>query len=378
MDTHSHECSPKERVLKAINFEEPDRVPIFLTITPQVAERLSQHLGIPEYTHPDSPLSENRISYTELLVHLGNDIVGIGACSPTANPTREIGEGMITNEWQIIYKKTDLYAEMVEHPLAHAETVADVEQFEMPDPLGEGCFDHAKAMVEKYSDQYAICGDVESTILEKSWYLVGMEKFFMDFAKQKPYVFALMDRIMEYSIVVAKELIRIGADIIWLGDDVGTQNGMMISPKMWRDVFKERMRFVIKELKRENPRIKIAYHCCGSYFPIMTDLIEVGVDILNALQPTAVNMDLKKIKEEFGSQAVLFGGLDTQGAIPFGSLDDVEHEVQRVITSAAHGGGYILAGAHNVQPDTSVEKVVKIFEWAKKYGTYPLQEEWMS
>lgn len=370
MDKHSHEFSPKERVLKAINFEEPDRVPIFITITPQLAEQLSQHLGISEYTHPDSPLAENRISYTELLVHLGNDIVGIGACAPKNNPTRELEPGVLVNEWQIKFRQTDLYAEMIEHPLAYAETVADVEQFEMPDPLAEGRFDHARAMVEKYGDRYAICGDTETTILEVSWYLVGMEKFFMDLAMQKDYVFALMDRVMEYSIGVAKELIKIGADIIWLGDDVGTQQGMMMSPKMWREIFKERMQFVIAELKKENPQIKIAYHCCGSYFPIMGDLIEVGVDILNALQPTAVNMDLKEIKDTFGSQAALFGGLDTQGKIPFGSLDDIEHEVKRALAAAAYGGGYILAGAHNIQPDTSVEKLVKLFEFAKKYGTY--------
>jgi uroporphyrinogen decarboxylase len=364
--------SPKERVLKAINFEEPDRVPIFVTITPQVAEKLSQFLGIPEYTHPDSPLAENRISYTELLVHLGNDIVGIGACSPIASPTREIEKDIVTNEWKIKYRKIGLYTEMLEHPLAHAETVADVENFEMPDPLAEGRFDHAKNMVEKYGKHYAICGDTETTILEVSWYLVGMEKFFMDLALQKDYVFALMDRVMGYSIGVAKELIKIGADMIWLGDDFGTQQGMMISPKMWREIFKERMRFVISELKQENPNIKIAYHCCGSYFPIMADLIEVGVDILNALQPTAVNMDLKTIKETFGSHAALFGGIDTQGVVPFGSLDELEHEVQRVIKAAAKSGGYILAGAHNIQPDTSVEKVVKLFEFAEKYGTYPL------
>ncbi|GAK55110.1 hypothetical protein BACCOPRO_03195 [Candidatus Vecturithrix granuli] len=362
--------SPKERVLHTINFQEPDRVPIFITITPQVAEKLSQFLGISDYTHPDSPLAENRISYTELLVHLGNDIVGIAACAPTAGPTREIEKDILINEWQIKFRKTDLYAEMIEHPLAHAETVADIEAFEFPDPLAEGRFDHAKSMAAKYGKQYAICGDAETTILEVSWYLVGMEKFFMDLAMQKDYVFALMDRVMAYSLGVAKELIKIGADIIWLGDDVGTQQGMMISPKMWRDVFKERMRYVIKELKHLNPEIKIAYHCCGSYFPIIGDLIEIGVDILNALQPTAVNMDLKTIKDTFGSRASLFGGMDTQGAIPFGSLADVEQEVQRVITAAAHGGGYILAGAHNIQPDTSVEKVVKLFEFAKKYGTY--------
>ena len=372
MNANIKEFSPKERVLKAINLEEPDRVPIFITITPQVAEKLSRHLGISEYTHPDSPLAENRVSYTELLVHLGNDIVGIGACAPKNSPTREIEKDLLINEWQIKFHKTDLYAEMIEHPLAHAERVSDVERFEMPDPLAEGRFDHAGAMVEKYGDHYAICGDAETTILEASWYLVGMEKFFADLAMQKEYVFALMDRVMEYSIGVAKELIRIGADVIWLGDDVGTQQGMMISPKMWRDVFKERLRFVINALKQENPDIKIAYHCCGSYFPIMADLVEVGVDILNALQPTDVNMDLQHIKETFGSQAVLFGGLDTQGVIPFGSLDDVEREVKRALRAAAHGGGYILAGAHNIQPDTSVEKLVKLFEWAKQYGTYAL------
>jgi len=374
MDKHFSELTPKERVLKAINFEEPDRAPIFITITPQVAERLSQYLGISDYTHPDSPLAENRISYTELLVHLGNDIVGVSACAPPDNPTRELEDGRITNEWQIIYKKTDLYAEMDEHPLAHAETIADVGNFDMPDPLAEGRFDHTKAMVEQYGDEYAICGDVETTILENSWYLVGMEKFFIDLAMKKPYIFALMDRMMEYSLGVAKELIRLGADIIWLGDDVGAQNGMLISPKVWREVFKERMRSIISELKRENPKVKIAYHCCGSYFPIMPDLIEIGVDILNALQPTAANMDLKKIKDTFGSRVALFGGIDTQGAIPFGSLDDVENEVRRVIRAAAAGGGYIVAGAHNIQPDTSVEKVVKLFECAKKYGTYPLLE----
>ena len=90
MNESLHEFTSKERVLKTINFEEPDRVPIFVTITPQVAEKLSQFLDIPDYTHPDSPLAENRISYTELLVHLGNDIVGIGACAPKDNPTREI------------------------------------------------------------------------------------------------------------------------------------------------------------------------------------------------------------------------------------------------------------------------------------------------
>jgi uroporphyrinogen decarboxylase len=367
--------SPKERVLKALNHEEPDRVPVFITIVPQVAEQLSRFLGIAEYSHADSPLAENRVSFTELLVAMGNDVVGIGPCAPTRSPTRDIGNGMLINEWQIKFRKIGLYAEMVEHPLAHAETVADIEAFAFPEALAEGRFDLARRMVEKYGKEYAICGDAETTILEASWYLVGLEKFLTDLAMEKAYVFALMDRIMHYSLGVARELVRLGADIIWLGDDVGTQTGMLMSPQMWRDHFKERMRYVISELKRDKPELRIAYHCCGSYVRIMPDLIEIGVDIFNALQPRAARMDLKTIKDSFGAQASLFGGIDIQDVVPFGSLEDVEQEVIRVIRAAARGGGYLLSGAHNIQADTSVEKVAKLFEAARQHGKYPIAED---
>ena len=368
-----HEWSSKKRVLTAISLKEPDRVPVYITITPQVAVKLSEYLGIKDYTHPDSPLSENRISYTELLTHLGNDIIGIGAQAPESNPTVEIGNGIYMDEWKIKYRKSGYYTEMIEHPLSKVESVIEINDFEFPDPQAPGRFDSAKKMVQKYGKSYAVCGDVETTIFETSWYLVGMEKFFIDLAMKKPYIFALMDHIMQYSMGVAKELIKLGADIIWLGDDFGSQQGMIISPKLWREVFKERMKYIIDELKEENPGIKIAYHSCGSYFPIMEDLIDVGVDILNALQPNAKDMDTKKIKGTFGSKACLFGGIDIQGVVPFGSLKDLENEVKRVLNAAAEGGGYILAGAHNLQPDTSVEKVIKLFEFAMEYGKYPLR-----
>ena len=105
--------SPKERVIEAINHEEPDRVPIYFTITPQVAEKLSQHLGISEYTHPDSPHAENRISYTELLLELGNDVVGSGPCAPKAHPTTKSEDGTLITEWQIKYKQVGLYTECI-------------------------------------------------------------------------------------------------------------------------------------------------------------------------------------------------------------------------------------------------------------------------
>ncbi|MEW5814819.1 MAG: uroporphyrinogen decarboxylase family protein [Spirochaetota bacterium] len=362
---------PKERVLKALNFQAPDRVPVFITITPQVAEQLSRHLGVKNYTQADSPLSENRISFTELLTALGNDVVGIGACAPKARPTREIEPGILVDEWQIKYRKIGYYAEMVEHPLAQAETAADILSFDFPDPLAEGRFTLAEQMVERYGERYAICGDLECTVFEGSWHLTGFEKLIVDLTLNKDYVFVLMDRIMEYSLGTGRELIKRGADIIWLGDDMGTQTGMLISPEMWRKVFKKRLHLVIRELKAINRSLKIAYHSCGSYYPIIPDLLEIGVDILNALQPQARGMDLQHLKKTYGDKACFFGGVDIQRVLPFGTLEDIEREVKRVLAAAGQDGGYILAGAHNIQPDTSGKKVIALFDFARKHGLYP-------
>ncbi len=364
--------TPRERVLQALRHEEPDRVPVYVTVTPQLAEALAGHLGVESYTVADSPLSQNRISYHEVMVELGNDVVGIGACSPRDNPTRSLAGGVKTNEWRVKYREAGYYSEMVEHPLAGAQSVAEVERFPFPDPLAPGRFSLAREVADRYGERSLLCGDLECTIFEGSWYLTGLQKFLLDLSLEKDYVFALMDRMMEYSIGVGRELLRIGAEMIWLGDDVGMQQGMLISPQTWRVHLKPRMRSVIGELRAVNPQAHIAYHCCGSYAPIIPDLIEIGVDVLNALQPTARDMDLGALKGRHGEKASFFGGLDTQGVLPFGTEAEVEAEARRVIEAAGKGGGLILAGAHNLQPDVSVSKVLRLYQAARAFGRYPL------
>jgi uroporphyrinogen decarboxylase len=363
---------PKDRVLRAIALKEPDMVPMYVTITPELAEKVARTMGIESYTLADSPLSQNRISFHEILTELGNDVVGIGACSPEADPVQNLGGGYTSDEWKIKFRKVGYYTEQVEYPMADAETVADIARFPFPEPLEKGRFDLARRVAEQYGEQYAICGDLECTIFEASWHLTGLEKLLMDLTMEKDYVFELMNRVQEYSVGVGKELIGMGADILWLGDDMGTQRGMLISPEMWRKYFKERMRRIIESLKAESIEVKVAYHCCGSYFPIIPDLIEIGIDILNALQPTAKDMEVGRLKELFGERVTLFGGMDVQDVLPFGTMDDVEREVRRVITAAGAGGGLLLAGSHNLQLDVSVEKLFRIFEIARKDGVYPL------
>jgi uroporphyrinogen decarboxylase len=211
-------------------------------------------------------------------------------------------------------------------------------------------------------------------VFEAAWYLTGMEKFLMGLANEEDYVFALMDRIMAYSIGVGKELLKLEPDIIWLGDDMGTQAGMLISPALWRRHIKPRLAGVIRSLRAADPTVKIAYHCCGSFYPIIPELIDIGIDILNALQPAAKDMELARLKREYGQDVCLWGGIDIQQIMPFGTMEEIEGEVKRVLAAAAPGGGYLLAGAHNIQPDTSAQKVVALFRCAREYGRYPLSE----
>ena len=361
--------SPRERFLAALNHKEPDRVPTFTNLTPQVAEKLGKKMNLP-WEAEDSWLS-SRISHMEILIELGNDAVGVGPTRAKDAPTRW-EDGKLIDEFGFVYRRVGLYDEIIKRPLAEVEIVEEVDEFKMPDPLAPGRWDLAEKMIKRYKDNFAIVGDLETTIFELSWNLVGMEKFLMDLIMEKPYVFALMDKVMEYNLACGKKMVELGVDMIWTGDDFGTQKGMLLSPEIWRKVFKPRMQYIFKELRKVNPGIKIAYHSCGSIFPIIPDLIEIGLDVLNPIQPRAKDMDLAKLKQKFGDELVFFGGVDEQKVLPFGDTKQVEDEVKLRIAQAGQGGGFIIAPAHNIQPDTPLENIYAYFEAIKKYGTYPL------
>lgn len=365
----------KERVLTSLSLKKPDRVPIFVTLAPGMASKLAAHLGGFDATPVDSLLS-NRLSYTEMLLELGNDVVAIGPCYPP-NTIKTHPNGTFTNEWGIKYKRVKpsegiVHIEMVEHPLSNIRSEKDLAKYKFPDPYASHRYDLAQEMVRKYKQKYAIIGVIECTILELSWYLVGMEKFFRDLLLKRPYIFKLMDEVMAYNIEVGKELIRLGANIVWTGDDYGTQKGMMISPKLWRDHFKPRMEKVYKEFKKTNPKVKIAHHSCGSIRPIIGEMIEIGVEVLNPIQPRAAEMDPKSLKEEFGSSLAFFGGIDQQQVMPRGQVEDIWEEVKLRITQLGGGGGYLLAPAHDIQADVPVENVLALFEAVKQVGRYNL------
>ncbi|MDX2430667.1 MAG: uroporphyrinogen decarboxylase family protein, partial [Bacteroides sp.] len=312
----------------------------------------------------DSLLS-TRISHMKLLSDLGNDCVGIAACAPTNRPTITHPDGIIENEWGMKFISAGLYNEFHEFPMENAKSAADIRAYDFPDPLAAGRFDAAKEAISIYGSDFGIVADLETSFFETSWYLVGLQKLLMDMMMEEEYVDALFDRVMEINTEIGKQLIALGADILWAGDDFGSQNGMLIDPETWRKFFKPRIKIMFEEFRKVNPDIKIAWHSCGSILPIIPDFIEIGLDILNPLQPKAYGMEARFLKDTYGKDLIFFGALDIQELLPTGSPADIKKEVERLAAIYGENGGYILAPAHNIQDDTPIENILAMFEAVK-------------
>lgn len=355
----------RERALASLKGIETDRPPIYTSVTHQVGNMLNKHLGLAPEEPVDSFLS-TRVSYSDALIKLGNDFVAVAAGRPDGFVARLNSDGTITDEWGIGWIDTGVYSEMADHPLKNAETVDDILKYPFPDSDTPGRYEHANSMIAQYGSDYAIIAEQECTILELSWYLTGLEKFLMDMMMERPYIFELMDRVMEINLQQACRLVEMGADIVWTGDDIGNQGGMMLDPELWRRYFKPRMHYVFSTLKKLNPDILIAYHSCGSIRPVIPDLIEIGLDILNPIQPMAKDMDAVILKKTYGDKLAFFGGIDIQNVMPFGTSDEVRAHVNEKKRILGKGGKYIIAPSHNIQPDTPLENVIAYFDEAKR------------
>jgi uroporphyrinogen decarboxylase len=359
--------SPRERFLTTLNGHLPDRPPVFATFTPQAAQKISLALKIP-YEEPLDSLLSTRISHMAMLTELGNDAIGIAACTPAARPTYTDENGIIINEWGMHFRTVGLYNEFAAFPLAGIKEKRDLDAYPFPDPRAEGRFDQAVLAINKFGQGFGVIADLECTIFETAWYLVGLEKLLTDMMYNESYVQPLLDKILEINLVTGEKLIRLGADMIWAGDDFGGQQGLIMSPEIWRNLFKPRIKYLFEHFKKVNPAIKIAWHSCGSIRPIIPDFIEIGLDVLNPIQPLAHQMDAQRLKAEFGNDLIFFGGIDIQELIPNGTPAQIREDIQSKIEILGKNGGYIIAPAHNIQDDTPVENILAFFDAIRTYA----------
>ncbi|HLO17072.1 MAG TPA: uroporphyrinogen decarboxylase family protein [Anaerolineales bacterium] len=262
------------------------------------------------------------------------------------------------DEWGIGWKSVEYttpfgvgrYTEIASHPLANDGAIA---AYKAPDPHRPELYAEADQMLQTFKDEYWIVGVTVTTMFETAWALRGYARMLMDFALKPEIAEQLLEIPYQYHLSAAKMLTQMGVDMIWLGDDVGTQNAMLISPKMWRRFFKPRMANFIAELKAINPQVKVAYHSDGNIYPIIPDLIEIGLDVLNPVQPAS--MDPVKLKQDYGDKLCFWGSIDEQHTLPFGSPADVQGEILTRLKTLGANGGLILGPTHHVQLDTPME-----------------------
>lgn len=342
----------RERVLAALNHQEPDRCPMQISFTPEFADRLKEDLNLKGKGLHNPHGGGNTY---ELERALGEDMLltSVG----WANAYYQPGD-RYTDEWGIGWKSHPYttpfgvghYTEIERHPLADARAIAS---YAPPDPDRPELYADAADVLNNFKDEYWIVGVTVTTIFETAWALRGYARLMTDLVLDPELADAILEIPYQYHLAAAKRLAGMGVDMIWTGDDVGMQTGMLISPKLWRRFFKPRMTGFIAALKAINPRIKVAYHSDGNIQAIIPDLIEIGLDVLNPVQPAC--MDPEKLKRAYGDRLCFWGSIDEQHTLPFGAPQDVCDEVVRRIKTLGRQGGLILGPTHHVQLDTPME-----------------------
>jgi uroporphyrinogen decarboxylase len=342
----------RERVAAALRHEVPDRCPMQISFTPEFADRLRADLDL-RGRRVHNPHGGGNTYELERALDEDMLLTSVGWANSYYGD-----EGEYTDEWGVRWRSqpyqtpfgTGRYTEMIGHPLADD---AAISAYHAPDPTRPDLYADAARTLADFRDEYWIVGVTVTTIFETAWALRGYERLLSDFALRADLAECILELPYRYHLAAALRLVEMGVDMIWLGDDVGTQKAMLMSPTHWRRFLKPRMAQLIAALKAANPALKVAYHTDGMVYPIIPELIEIGVDVLNPVQPAC--MDPVRLKREYGDRLCFWGSLDEQHTLPFGTPADVTAEVRQRIATLGQGGGLILGPTHHVQLDTPLE-----------------------
>ena len=348
----------RDRVAAALDHQEPDRCPMQISFTPEFAARLLADMALNAKT-----LNVSRAVHNP---HGGGNTYELERALDTDLLLTSVGwansyygdRDAYTDEWGVGWRSAPYetpfgvgrYTEMTHHPLADDDAIS---QYHAPDPNRPELYHDAEWTLAQFKDEYWIVGVTVTTIWETAWALRGYERMLADLVMNPDLAETILDIPYRYHLTAAKRLVKLGVDMIWIGDDVGAQNAMLISPRHWRKFLKPRMASFIGELKAINPWLKVAYHSDGNILPIIPDLIEVGLDVLNPIQP--MSMDPAELKRRFGDHLCFWGTIDEQETLPFGTPQQVRDEVITRLKTIGRNGGLIIGPTHHVQLDTPLE-----------------------
>ena len=348
----------------------PDRIPLQFDLCRSLADHFGKVLNIPVH-YTDNPYEDvtYRISANELRIAMGSDVIITGASVSDDYRIQKDAQGTWLNEYKMKMRMGDIYVEVVDYPLANAETRADIEAYQFPDPDAPGRFRDAEDLVNRYKNDYLIIGDIELTVFSLAHQLVGMEKLLVDMMMETEYVIPLFEACADYQAKIGLKLIEKGVDAIWVGDDFGTQASLIISPETFRDQLKPVYKRMIDRFKAAKPDIIPILHCDGAVADLLEDIREIGFEVFNPVQPGVPGHLPHDMKNNFGDQFAFWGAIDQQDLLPNGTDEELESDIIDKITILGKGGGYMIAPAHIIQGDVNPERVQLFIDLCKKHGT---------
>ena len=332
--------TPRERVIAQIEHQETDCVPYTLGFEGDVAERLDVHYDGSHWRDLVDPAIRGLpIPSNGLLV------------DQEANGCYTDIYGAI---WQTDARPFHLDTSPLKEPTLEGYEWPSIE--ECFDPDWE---DRARAFIETWQDHFTV-GLIGFGLFERSWTLRGFEETLVDSALNEGFYEELLERITEHQMALVERILELPVDGMMFSDDWGFQRGVLIGAKRWR-------RFLKPRLARMYDQVHAAgkytlSHCCGSIVEIIPDLIEIGLDVLESVQPEAEGMNPYQLKRRFGSDIGFWGALGSQSTIPFGTPTQIKDEVAKLCREMGQGGGYILAPAKAIQPETPTENAAAVVE----------------
>ena len=371
----------QQRLQLTLQHREPDRVPLDIGsnsstgIAVRAYKRLRERYEITSTIELADQVQQLAAIDEALLDRLEVDTRGVspGLPIPTDRAYEQDGDyRYFTDPFGIRFAMPiagGVYFDMVEHPLPGSTSREDIARYRFPEPEPVPP-QHLAAMrrwARRDNPPAIVLEATPGGILEISSWLRGYESFFLDLAGDPRLAAYLMERVLDYKLACWAAFFRTvegDFEVVFESDDLGVQNGPMISPEVYRTYLKPLHRRLFDGIRAMAPRpVSIALHSCGSVHEFLPDLIEIGLDILNPVQVSAQGMDTKSLKERFGRDLTFWGGgVDTQRVLPFGTPQEVRDEVRRRIDDLAPGGGFVFATVHNIQAFVPLENIVAMLE----------------
>jgi uroporphyrinogen decarboxylase len=364
----------RERVLAALEHREPDRLPMdlgsarFTGMVKPAYERLCAHLG---FGRP-GPLVDRMQQLVEMdeqvLEYLDVDVRAFCHNAPDHCADVELAPDRYVDEWGVtrVQPPGCPYYDMEFSPLAGEITAGAIARYAWPDPTDPGRVRglREKARWLREQTDYAIMFNARFHLIHQAQYLRGFPDWYMDLGQNHDLFRALMDAVLDVLLEFNRRaLAEVGdlVDIVAFGDDVGLQDRPVCSVPLYRQLIRPYQERIIACI-REYTQAKILYHSCGSVYRYIDDFIGIGINALNPVQVTARNMEPERLKREFGGRIAFWGGIDSQHVLPHGSPEQVRAETRRMYEIMGPGGGYVLAGVHNIQPDVPPENLLAMLQ----------------